>query len=210
MATFKGRGVILKESGIGESDKILTLLLKDLGKISVSARGAKKPKSKFLAGTQLFTYADFIIFNGGKFFSITQIDVIENFYALRNDFERLCYAHYFVELCEKTILENLPCDDILLLLLKSLSHLSKGRIPVLLIAAAFECKYLQFYGYAPEPEDLKISSAAHAALSYIMEAGLNELFQFRASPQIIEEIRMVSDFFIKTHLDVRIKSLDLL
>lgn len=159
MSTFKARGVVLREIHVGESDKIVILLLKGYGKMAVSARGARKPGSKFLAGTQLFTYSDFIIYDGKKFFSVAQIDMIENFYDLRTDYVRLCSGTYCLELCDKVILESLPCDETLLLLLKGLQTLAKGSMEPKLIVSIFEFKFLQNNGYAPEIEQCSVCGA---------------------------------------------------
>lgn len=152
MKSFKARGIVLKETFSGESDKYVVLLLKGLGKLSVSAKGARKPNSKFLAGTQPFTYSDFVIYDGGRFYTMSQIDIIESFYGLRSDFDKLCYANYFLELCDKILLANEECDDILILLLKTLSLVSKDKVAPELAARVFEFKFLQLNGYGPETD----------------------------------------------------------
>lgn len=163
MKSFKARGIVLREHPVGESDKYVHLLLKGIGKLSVSARGARKPSSKFLAGTQSFTYADFIIYDGGKFYAMSQIDIIEGFYGLRNDYDKLCYGNYFLELCDRVIIPGIECDEVLLLLLKTLSALSKDRISTEFAARVFELKFLQLNGYSPE---LEICSICGEALSH--------------------------------------------
>lgn len=150
MSTFKARGIVIKEVLVGESNKIVTLLLKEFGKVSVSARGARKSKSKFLAGTSLFSYSDFIIYTGNKYYTLSQIDQIESFYTLCQDIESYAYGTYFLDLIDKTILENMKCNEILLLLLKSLKALTYKKISNSLIARIFEFKFLQFNGYMPE------------------------------------------------------------
>lgn len=150
MNTFKGRGIVLRELEVGESDKLVTLLLKERGKVTVSARGARKPKSKFMAGTQLFTYSDFVLRDGKTFFSLAQVDVIESFYPIRSDYDKLCHASCFLELTGKILMENMGCDEILLLLLKSLTALQTGRLDNRLVACVFEFKFMQYNGLAPE------------------------------------------------------------
>ncbi len=240
MSTFKARGIVLKENFVGESDKFVSLLLKGVGKLSVSARGARKPRSKFLAGTQLFTYSDFVIFDGGKFNTMAQIDIIENFYDLRNDYGKLCYSNYFLELCEKVLLPNVACDEVLFLLLKALSLLSKDKINPELCARIFEFKFLQLNGYAAEltccfecgevfgmpyhfsdnglvcgnckknkPRKVFISEACISALNYILESELGEVFSFKVSDGVLKELRQCSQIFIEAHLEVTIKSLEL-
>ena len=160
MKSFSARGIVLRERPVGESDKYVNLLLKGIGKLSVSARGARKQGSKFLAGTQSFTYADFVIYDGGKFYAMSQIDIIEGFYGLLNDYDKLCYANYFLELCDKVIIPGAECDEVLLLLIKTLSSLSKDRVSPEFAARVFELKFLQLNGYSPELEICSVCGKA--------------------------------------------------
>lgn len=149
MNTIKSRGIVIKEVYIGEADKIINILLKDYGKLSVTAKRSRHPKSKLLAGTSLFTYSEFIIFPGKKHFILEDAEPIESYYSIRNELDRLSYASYFIELTDKCILEAVSCNDILLLILKTLLALTKSVIQPALIARIFEIKLLQLNGYMP-------------------------------------------------------------
>ena len=80
MSSEKIRGIIIRENFSGEADKFLTVFAKDVGKISVYAKGARNTKSKFLAASSLFTYADFMVRTATKTPTLLSADVIENFY----------------------------------------------------------------------------------------------------------------------------------
>jgi DNA repair protein RecO (recombination protein O) len=153
MKTIKARGLVLREYEAGECDKRLVLLCKGHGRLTVFAKGARKPKSKFMAAAQLFTYADFVLADGAGFRALAQAEVIENFYNLRGDYERFAYAHLLAEICEKTIMDSLSCDGLLLLLLKALSHLNKeSGLPAGQVASVFLFRFYNHYGIAPPLE----------------------------------------------------------
>lgn len=150
MSTFKARGIIIKETLVGDNDKSLIILLKDYGKFNVWAKNCRNSKSKLLAGSSLFSYADFIIYDNGRSLTLNQIDIIENFYTLTEDLDTLAYGTYFLEFVDKNTQEATPINDIMLLLLKSLLILSKSTIiSPKLIAKIFEIKFLQLNGYMP-------------------------------------------------------------
>jgi DNA repair protein RecO (recombination protein O) len=158
MKTFKARGVVLREYEAGESDKRLVLLCKELGRLTVYARGARKPGSKYMAAAQLFAYGDYVIADGRQFRSVTQAEVIESFYAVRADYSRLCHAHLMLEVCDKSIMEDTPCDELLLLLLKALTYLSKptasgAYLPPQQVTAVFLFRFYLFYGIAPATDE---------------------------------------------------------
>ena len=153
MKTIKARAIVLREHEAGESDKRLVLLCKEHGRIMAYARGARKPSSKFMAAAQLFTYADFVLAQGSGFYSLAQAEVIESFYPLRQDYDRLMAAYSLVEMCEKTLWDNIPCDELLLLILKSLSHLSRGKLPPEQITCVFLFRFLAFHGTQPQIDE---------------------------------------------------------
>ena len=209
----KGRGVILCEAPSGESGKRLTLLLKERGKITASAPSARKPKSKLLAGSQLFTYADFVFFSNGSFTAVTQIDVIESFAPLRGDYDIFCCAAYFVDICNQFVLSNAPCDDTLLLLLKSFLTLAKDRHAPILTCAVFELKFLQLNGFSPEYDEMyqtRLSDAAKAVLRYVLDSPVSLVYRFTCSTRTAAELKRAADTFIRANLELNLKSRKLL
>lgn len=146
------RGIVLKETPVGEADKFITILAKDYGKVSVSVKGARRVRSGLTAGTALFSYSDFYISEVRKKMYLNQAEPIETFYSLRNSLDCLAYGSYFLEITNKMLYENMPANNVLLLLLKTLTALSKSSIPNRLISSIFELKILEFNGYRPETE----------------------------------------------------------
>ena len=51
-------GIVLRETDTKEADKILTVLTKSEGKISVIARGARRKNSRIAAASQLLVYSE--------------------------------------------------------------------------------------------------------------------------------------------------------
>ncbi|OUQ57449.1 DNA repair protein RecO [Tyzzerella sp. An114] len=153
MAVEKIRGIVLKEINKGETSKNLIVLSKGIGKIFMYARGARKSKSPLMASSQIFSYCDFVAFENKNFYNINQAEIIDNFYNIRTDIEKLAYSSYILELVEKTCPENMECDNIMLLLLKTLSVMSKTDINPRFITRVFEIKYMSLMGFMPETEN---------------------------------------------------------
>ena len=121
---FNVNGIVIKEMTAGETGKRILVITREHGKMLLSARGSKNAKSGIMAATQLFSYCEFTVFEGKGFYSVTQADVIESFYGIRNDFERLAYGAYILELTERTSFEEMEDNAAFDLLLKTLSVLS--------------------------------------------------------------------------------------
>lgn len=176
MGVFKDRGMVIKEQLNAEHNKTLTLMLKERGKTVIFAKGARRPSSNFFAATQVFSYCDFFIFEGSRFMSLTQADVIKNFYGLTKDYERFHHASSFLKLIDNKILPSSQTADILYLLLKSVQAVSKGESNALLISCVFHLKFLQLEGYTPELDKCAVCGVDKPMLDgdavYICAAGI--------------------------------------
>ncbi|MGE4215016.1 MAG: DNA repair protein RecO [Anaerotignaceae bacterium] len=150
MSTQKLKGIVLKEYQSGESSKRIVVLTGEKGTISLSVKGGKNTKSKYLAATQMFCYSEFVVYEGRGFYSVTSAEVIESFYSLRNDISKLSFSAYIMELLEKTVFEGMHSEDVLKLALKTLWVIAKTDIDILLAVSIFEIKYLQMNGFLDE------------------------------------------------------------
>ena len=56
MSVIEAEGVVTREVKYGDSSRILTVITKEIGKISVLAGGARSNRSGLLAVTQLFSH----------------------------------------------------------------------------------------------------------------------------------------------------------
>lgn len=143
------KALVLHEMQIGDYDKRLILLTKEFGKIIAFAKGAKRPNSKLFAGTQIFSYGDFMLYKGKSNFNINQVMLIEPFHNLRQNIETLTYSLYILEFVEFITAENNPEHEIMKLTLKTLKQVEKAQIPLKLIIKIFELKAMSYIGYSP-------------------------------------------------------------
>lgn len=143
------RGVVLRETETKESDKILTLLTPDRGKVSVIARGARRKSCKFAACAQSLAYSEWTLYQKGDWCYANEGSTIELFNGLRNDLETMALGFYFAELTECVTTEGTPAVELLRHLLNGLYALSALHKPPALVKAAFELKLLCLAGYEP-------------------------------------------------------------
>ena len=201
MSVYKDRGIILKEYAKGEYDRQLTVLLKDHGKVQLYAKGARKPKSKLFAGTSLFSYSEFMVFEGNGFSSVTQVEIISSFHAVTADYERYCLACYFLELANLMIHPGMRADIILYLLLKALQAICRENASPALVSAAYKLKFMQLEGYSPDESSIRDNGLARV-IEHILEAEVRNLFNMRLDEKTICKLANYSDSFIKENVDV--------
>lgn len=149
MGIIKTKGIILAENNMGDYDKMLTLLTPGLGKISCAAKGARRPKSLLLAGTQLFCFGEYILYQGVSSYNINSCETIEVFYNLRNDLDKLKYAIHMDKIIRDVTNENENSFRILQLFLNTLYVLSETEKDLEFVLAVFKLRLLCILGFTP-------------------------------------------------------------
>ncbi len=146
---IKTEGVVLKELRYRDTSKILSIYTNKYGKINVMARGAYRPRSQIIANTQPFSYNEYQLFKGKNFFYLNQGDIIDSFYSIREEIERVTYGYYILELIDKGVPEEEDNEKIFKLLIKGLTVLSTLDKDYLKFIVAYELKFISFLGYKP-------------------------------------------------------------
>jgi len=149
MALYRTDAVVLGHRNLGEADKVLTLFSPDKGKIHVVARGVRRPRSPILAGTQLFCYSNFLILENKSLDSISQCEIKESFFRIRQSLEAVAYGLYFAELLRAST----PLEDknkqLFDFFLKTMYLLQESENPEVL-SRIYEIKLLALNGFTPE------------------------------------------------------------
>jgi DNA repair protein RecO (recombination protein O) len=135
---------------MGDMDKMVTLLTPGLGKIGCAARGARRPKSALMAGTQYLCFGDYVLYEGANNYSINSCDIIEVFYNLRTDLDKLQCAADITKIVKDVTTENENNYKTLQLLLNTLYMISETDMNKDLITSIFEMRLVSIIGYTPE------------------------------------------------------------
>lgn len=149
MANVKINGIVLSEANSGDFDKMLTMLTPIQGKISCMAKGARKPKSALLAGTQIFCFGEYLMYKGSGTYHINSVEPIEVFYNIRTDLDKLKYAVHINKIVQDVTHENQNCYNILQLLLNTLYTISETEKNLDLVLSIFKLRLLCYLGFKP-------------------------------------------------------------
>lgn len=143
------KGVVLRETAIGDYDKIMTVLTADRGKLSVFARGAKRLKSPLFTATQIFSYSEMTIYRSANHYYLRSADLIENFYRMRDYLEGSALAGYIADIAADIAVENQNETELLRLVLNCFHAISLQKKPTLQIKAVFELRAASGAGFMP-------------------------------------------------------------
>ncbi len=149
MANIKLKGIVIAENNMGDYDKMLTILTPNYGKISCVAKGARRPQSALLAGTQLFCFGEYLMYKGTNTYHINSCETIEIFYNLRTDLDKLKYAIHINKIIQDVTEENENCYKILQLFLNTLYIISETEKNKDFILSVFKLRLLCILGFTP-------------------------------------------------------------
>ena len=149
MGTIKTSGIIISENNFGDFDKMLTMLTPCFGKISCIAKGARRPKSALMAGSQLLCFGEYLMYKGSNTYNINSCETIEIFYNLRMDLDKLKYAAHITKIIGDVTQENQNSYKILQLYLNTLYTLSETDKDLDLVLSIFKLRILCILGFTP-------------------------------------------------------------
>lgn len=147
--SIRTEGVVLRRRDYGESDRILVIFTRKLGRISGLAKGARKPSSKISGHVELFTRASFLVSRGRNLQLITQAETIDSYDHLREDLSGIGLGSYIVELVDAVTTEEGSNVKLYDLLVRTLEGLDSGQ-DTQVIRHHFELRLLGLSGFRPE------------------------------------------------------------
>ncbi len=153
MSTYRTEGIILRRSDFGEANLLLQIYTRDLGKIEIVGKSARKAQGKLKGHLEPFLYCDFVIVHGRKMDVVANSFILENFLRMRNDIEAVFAAAIIVEVANRMILDGYKDERIFYLLLESLRFIDglsgESRKNLCLLILFFEINLLSLSGFAP-------------------------------------------------------------
>jgi DNA repair protein RecO (recombination protein O) len=145
------RALLLKQVDTGESDRVVTLLTEDLGKISAIARGARRSRKRFGAALALFVLAEAEL----RTRSTSSLHVLTGYQALEihagigRDIAAITHASYATELVDALCPKGLADPELFELLLEMYGALAEEPATSERLRV-FELRILTVVGLAPQ------------------------------------------------------------
>lgn len=174
MRTLRVDGIILKRQNVGEADRILTILTKELGKIQVKAKGVRKIASKRASHIEPLNVCTLSLYKGHALPVLTEVVTQESFPLLKGDLEKIGFAYHLCELVDGLCPpqeENTKVFSLLHDVLKRMEY-EKELAPLI---HEFEVSLLTTLGYWSQGQQLQ-----NANLSYLIEGILERKLKTRA------------------------------
>lgn len=141
--------IVLRYANYRDNDRMLTLFSPTQGRIEALARGCRKPRSPILNASEIFALGDFELYQKGAHLTVISTQMIETFYPLRADFDRLAVGTYLLNVTEGFIQPGVPAQELFMLLLHTLSRLTFTDQPWRPLVAGFLLHLSDCEGFRP-------------------------------------------------------------
>jgi len=151
MGLYRTNAIVLRSIKLSETDKLVTFMTEEFGKVKCVAKGARKIKSRFAGSLEPMTYVYLIYFGkeNQQLYSLNSADIIQSFHLLRDDFQKLYTGIYLNELVDAMTAEVQEDRQIFRLLLDSL-HALQNQNNLETLCRMFEIRLLSVSGHRPE------------------------------------------------------------
>jgi len=149
--------IVLRTTEFGDADLIVTWFTRDLGLRKGFAKGARKFKSRFGSSMEPFTHVQLSLLGreGAELPRVTQADILNSFYTLREDLTLLLTLAGHVQIITGLLHEGEPHERKFSLFLAALKALEKASNRDV-IDLAFRIKFLWMAGYGPRVSECGI------------------------------------------------------
>jgi len=144
---YRDQGVVLRTLKLGEADRIVTFVTRGNGKVRAVAKGVRKSGSRFGARLEPTSHVALQCYRGRELDVVTQVETIDSFRALREDYACITHAVPMLEAVDQVAQEREPAPELYRMLVGALRTLAARPSPV--VMPGFFWKLLSLEGFHP-------------------------------------------------------------
>lgn len=192
VSLYRDSALVLRTWKLGESDRIVSMLGENTGKIRAVVKGVRKTKSRFGSRLEPLSLVSVLCWRGRDLDVVSQAETVQLFREVRNNLERLSKANIILEVTEQVAQENHPDPDLFTLIVRVLRVLESENPPMLL--SSFIWKLLANQGYRPQLDHCVTcgSMGTKSGFDPLLGGALCETHAYgrRVSPEVVSVISM--------------------
>lgn len=145
MKYHKFTGVIINRHLVRDADRFFTIYTKELGKISVYAKGVRSVKSKRSGQLDLFSHIRFEVYENHDHLTLTSVELLDAHASGKTTLGNISRLFQIGELVGALTPEHDPHIEVYDLLTTAMANLARFETPEYLFR--FKKKLLQLLGY---------------------------------------------------------------
>lgn len=185
--------IVLKNINYKDTDKIYSLFVRDLGKISAKARGVRKFSSKRLSFLDSLNIVKIGIVGDHDIKTLTEVSLVNSFRGIKSDFNKLKSALYIIEIVSLYLNESPDYEELYQLMVKCLLRLEETSYSDTRIENYFEFQFLKLTGY-----ELNFSYCSFCNSTVLDKS--NFTFNYEKGSLVCSDCSSSSNYFSKNNL----------
>lgn len=144
MPSITTEGVILKRKNFAETDRVLTVLSKEKGKISVMAKGVRRITSRRAGNIEVLNRVKLHLFKAQNY-NLSEAEALDVYPHIKANLTLSAHAFHVIELVDRIVADDQFNPQVYPLLVTILELLDKN--PRQIFLRAFEVKLLSVSGF---------------------------------------------------------------
>jgi DNA repair protein RecO (recombination protein O) len=203
---YTADALILRTYKLGEADRIVVFLTRDRGKKRGVAKGARRPRSRFVGALEPLTEVRVAYFEKERreLVGLNFAETIRSPLATPMHDGSLGYVSYFAELLDEWA-QDADADERLYRLGASMLNALSTGAPVEPLARYFEYWLLRLQGVYPESKGT-LSAPAMAFLAASLTVSPDRVSELPAERRALRELERLHRGLITMHLEKTLKS----
>ena len=152
------KGIILKTSEYKEKDRMISVLTRDMGIVSICVKGVSGKKSRNSFAAVPFSYCDFVVSDSHGFYYLKEGNVISGNTGIMDSLEAMAVAGHISECLCYTVMQSENSRDAYELAIYAYYALSSDPSSYLNVLVVFNWKLMWVLGLASHASECVSSS----------------------------------------------------
>lgn len=207
MPSLTLEALILRRADFGEADRMLTILTKTQGKISVIARGVRRITSRRAGNIELLNLCKLGLFKA-KGYTLTEAESLETFPRIKSNLATSTAAFHVLELTNKLLPEDDPNPRAYDLIVMTLKKLEEN--PRQLLLRAFEIKILNLLGFFSTRALPGMNNSTKDLINELAKLPMNQIDNFEVDSDQVVALERILRYYIEQILESKLKSSDVM
>lgn len=182
---IRTEAVVLRSLDYGETSQIVTLFTRKRGKMSVMAKGARRPKTPFGATLQPMAYSQVVFYYKPTrtLQILSESSHVKSFHRLREDLERITVGLRIVELVDALMEDEDPQPAVFELIVQVLRRLNAAEARAANLWPYTQLRLAQRMGIAPSIERAQVEAVDEEGLLSKADGGVYPADAAPAAPR---------------------------
>ena len=169
MPLYRDVGVVLRTHKLGETDRIVTFITQESGKVRAVAKGVRKPGSRFGSRLEPMSHVQLQLYRGRDLDIVNQVELVETANRTRGCLESTTEGLAMCEVVERLSHDREPTPDLYRMLVGALRQLNTKYSA--LVLPALQLRLLAAEGVGPCVDQCVVCGVADQLCSLDVAAG---------------------------------------